>query len=86
MSRRFRICVAKGGRGYFRPSYGRPKFTLFKKKNCKCDVKKNKHGRNFQNIASKTNQRWVINYDKPLIHFGTNILKIVAVLVLFDTS
>ena len=25
-------CVAKGGRGYFRPSYGRPKFTLFSKK------------------------------------------------------
>ena len=44
-------------------------------------VKKNKHGHNFQNIASKTNQRWVITYDNPLIHFGTNILKIVAVLV-----
>ena len=25
-------CVAKGGRGYFRPSYGQPKFTLFSKK------------------------------------------------------
>ena len=32
MSRRFRVSVAKGGRGYFRPSYGRPKFTLFSKK------------------------------------------------------
>ena len=42
---------------------------------------KKKHGRNFQNIASKTNQRWVINYDKPLIHFGTDLLKIVAGLV-----
>ena len=31
-SRRFRICVAKGGRGYFRPSYRRPKFTLISKK------------------------------------------------------
>ena len=31
-SRRFILCVAKGGRGGFRPSYGRPKFTLFKKK------------------------------------------------------
>ena len=39
----------------------------------------NRYGHNFQNIASKTNQRWVINYDKPLIHFGTDILKIVAV-------
>ena len=27
-SRRFRICVAKGGRGCLRPSYGRPKLTL----------------------------------------------------------
>ena len=32
MSRRFGICVAKGDRGYFRPSYGRPKFTLFSEK------------------------------------------------------
>ena len=39
------------------------------------------HGQNFQNIASKTNQRWLITYEKPLIHFGTDILKIVAVLV-----
>ena len=29
MPRRFRICVAKGGRGCFRPSYVRPKLTLF---------------------------------------------------------
>ena len=35
----------------------------------------------FQNIASKTNQRWLINYEKQLIHFGTNILKIVVLLV-----
>ena len=40
----------------------------------------NKYSHNFQNIASKRNQRWVINYDKPLIHFGTDILKIVEVL------
>ena len=34
MSRRFRRCVAKGGRGYFRPSYTyrQPKFTLFSQK------------------------------------------------------
>ena len=52
----------------------------------KCGVKKNRFGHNFQNIASKTNQRWVINYDKPLIHFGTDILKIVAVLIFFNTA
>ena len=28
----------------------------------------------------------VITYDKPLIHFGTDILKIVAVLVFFNGS
>ena len=28
MSRRFRICMAKGGRESERPSYGRPKWTL----------------------------------------------------------
>ena len=56
-----------------------------KKKKRTCSVQKNKHGRNFQNIASKTNQRWVINYDKPLIHFGTNILKIVAISIILDT-
>ena len=32
MFKRFRICVAKRGRGYVRPSYGQPKFTLFSKK------------------------------------------------------
>ena len=51
-----------------------------------CGVQKNKHGRNFQNIASKTNQRWVINYDKPLIHFRTDISKIVAVSVFCNGS
>ena len=39
-----------------------------------------------QNIASKTNQRWLITYEKPLIHFGTDILTIVAVLVFSDIS
>ena len=41
---------------------------------------------NFQNITSKMNQHWLINYEKPLIHFGTDILKIVAVPVFLDTS
>ena len=52
-----------------------------------CDDDASRQARSqFSKIASKTNQRWVITYDKPLIHFGTDILKIVAVLVLFDTS
>ena len=57
-----------------------------KKNNGKCGVTKNKHGHNFQNITFKTNRRWLITYEKPLILFGTDILKIVAVLVLCDTS
>ena len=62
-------------------------YPIFQQKQqLKCGVKKNKHGRNFQNIASKTNQRWLITYEKPLIHFGTDILTIVAVLVLSDIS
>ena len=47
---------------------------IFKKKTVNT-VLKNRYGHNFQNIASKTNQRWVINYDKPLIHFGTDIFE-----------
>ena len=46
-----------------------------------CGVQKNKHGHNFQNIGSKMNQRWVIDYDPMLIRFGSDILKIVAVSV-----
>ena len=57
-----------------------------KKNTCKCGVRFNKHGHNLQNIASKTNQHWLITYEKPLIHFGTDIFKIVAVLVKSDTS
>ena len=49
-------------------------------------VTKNKHGHNFQNIDSKMNQRWVIDYDPMLIRFGSDILKIVAVLIFLDTS
>ena len=51
-----------------------------------CGVKKNKYGHNFQNIGSKLNQRWVIDYDPTLICFGSNILKIVAVSVFFNGS
>ena len=32
MSRRFRICMAKGGRESARPSYGRPKLTLISRR------------------------------------------------------
>ena len=64
-SRQFRLCVAKGGKGCFRLSYGCPKLTLFsqKKKQLKRGVKKNKHGHNFQNIAFKTHLHWIIVYD-----------------------
>ena len=43
-----------------------------------CGVKKNKHGHNFQNIASKLNQHGLIVYEPMLIQFGADILKIVA--------
>ena len=72
---------------FLRLSYGRPKLTLFsKKKQLKCGVKTNKHGHNFQEIAFKTNQHWVIVYDPTLIHFGADILKIVVVLIFLDTA
>ena len=51
-----------------------------------CGVKKNKYGHNFRTIGSKMNQRWVIDYDPMLIRFGSDILKIVAVLVFFNGS
>ena len=49
-------------------------------------VKKNKHGHNFQNIASKTNQRGLIVSEPTLIQFGADILKIVAVFIFLDGS
>ena len=49
-------------------------------------VAKNKHGHNFQNIASKTNQRWLIVYEPTLIQFGADNLKIVAVSIFLDGS
>ena len=49
-------------------------------------VKKNRYGHNFQNIGSKLNQRGLIDYDPTLIRFGSDILKIVAVLVFFYGS
>ena len=61
-------------------------FPNFQRRECICGVQKNRYGHNFQNIASKMNLRWVINYDNPLIHFGTDILIIVAVSVFLYTS
>ena len=49
-------------------------------------VAKNKHGHNFQNIGSKLNQRGLIDYEPTLIQFGSDILKIVAVLVFGNGS
>ena len=40
-----------------------------------------KPGCNFQNTASTTNQPPLMTSEKPLIHCGTDILKIVVVLV-----
>ena len=48
--------------------------------------KKNKHGRNFQNIGSKMNQRLLMGNEPTLIRFGSDILKIVAMLVLSDNA
>ena len=53
MSRRFRMCVIKGGRRCFRPSNGWTKFTLFKKdKKPICCVQIKCISQNFRNWAS----------------------------------
>ena len=49
-------------------------------------VTKNKHGHNFQNFGSKLNQRGLIDYEPTLIQFGSDILKIVAVLIFCNGS
>ena len=86
MHRRLRICGAKGGAGCFRPRIPAAKVDLHREKNnCKCGATKNKHGYN-QNIASKSNRRWLKNYEKLVVRIGTDILKIMAVVVLCDTS
>ena len=74
MSRRFRICVAKGVRGRFRLSYGGGRSVpYFPKNSCECGVTKNRYGHNFQNIGSKINQRLLIGYEPMLICFGSDI-------------
>ena len=74
-SRRFRICVAKGGRVFFRLSYGRPKFTLFSKK------KKPKMSRQKKFIRPQFSK-----YEPTLIRFGSDILKFVDVSVFCNGS
>ena len=60
---------------------------IFKKKNqLKWAVEKNSPGHNFQNIASKLNQRGLIVYEPMLIQFGADILKIVAGGIFFNGS
>ena len=49
MSRRFKIGVAKGGRGYFRPSFGRLKLTLIPKK---------------KSVSKKTNRATILKFWK----------------------
>ena len=41
-------------------------------------LQKNIYGRNFQNIASTTNECWLITYKKMLIHCGNDILRIMS--------
>ena len=63
-SRRFRICVAKGGRGCFRLSYGRPKLTLFSKKKSTKMSRRKKQARpqfskyRFQNESAWAHSLW----------------------------
>ena len=56
MSRRFRICMAKGGRGSARPTYGRPKLTLIsrEKKIASRRCYKNLAGRNLDSRAKSS--------------------------------
>ena len=79
MSRRFRICMAKGGRESLRSRYGRSKLTLIssqKKTLKRCFAKP--FGHNFQNSALSLNQRYFDIYEIPLIQGQGWILKIVA--------
>ena len=59
---------------------------IFQEKQLKFGVQKNKQGHNFQNIGSKMNQRWVIDYDPTLIRFGSYILKIATMVIFLNTA
>ena len=53
------------------------KFQFFQKQ--RCAVEKKRHGHNFQNLCSKSNQRGRNPYSSTLIRCRASILKIVAV-------
>ena len=86
MSRRFRICVAKVGRGTgcFRLSYRQPKFTLFKKKNAFVVLKKTplpkSLGLSLPMQITSSHRLW-----EEVFNFESSISKIVGV-VFFNTS
>ena len=52
----------------------------------RCGVQKKRHGHNFQNLCSKSNQRGRNPYSSTLIRCGAKILKIVAVSFFLNTS
>ena len=76
MSRWFRLCMTKGGRGCLRPSYRRPKLALVSRcftTRLRCNKKR--YCRYSQNIAYTSNQRPLITYEETLINKGNDILK-----------
>ena len=79
VSRRFRICMAKGGRESARPSYGRPKLTLIsREKNHLRRCSKNLAGRNFD-FRAKSSWEKIFNIYKNFLSRGfCSKVKIVA--------
>ena len=76
--------------GQFWPCFGCPQSAegdqmRYVSKIMRCQ-KKTSIGCNFQNIGSKMNQWLLMGYEPTLIRFGSDILKIVAMLVFFDGS
>ena len=85
MSRRFRICVPKVGRGCF--SYRRPKLTLVIKKSKKnCGVTKKYISHNFRNWACPRKLLLPIAYGKKCFKFASSISKFVGDMFLCDVS
>ena len=85
MSRGFRICMAKGCRGWSRPSYGRLKLTLFSRfvaaqfRCCHSPIVVISLG-NWINMDS-----WTM-YNSRLIQFPSDRTKIGGVSLILDTS
>ena len=70
MSRRFRICMAKGGRESARPSYGRPKLTLIsREKNHLRRCYKKLGGHNFD-FRAKSSWEKIFNIYKNFLSGG----------------